>query len=326
MNRSCRTYSGGYRRLLALVLLALVFYGAETKTSAQGSNRAAFRFESLTQNSLGVWEGEKPVLVYNHGPITNVNAPTAQSHSAYIHPIYGLDGEVITGDFPADHVYHRGLYWAWPHVQINGQEFDLWSLRGIRIGFERWLARAIDDDLATLGVENGWFVGQKKVMREEARLRVHRAEGDSRSIDLDLSWTPTVEPVTLWGAPGKSYGGLTLRFGKRSKTIVTVPSGRASEDLLMMKLPWADLSGDLGAGGMSGAAVFVNPQHPDFLPEWMTREYGVLAVGWPGVKAQTLEPGKTITCRYRIWVHRGNPAAAEIQKAYEAVTAGALKR
>lgn len=297
-----------------LVLICLEIFGVWQSAVAA---EAPFRFEAVSKESLGLWEGDRRVLVYNHGTITNATAPKAQGHSGYIHPIYGLDGEVITGDFPADHVYHRGLYWAWPHIEIAGKEYDLWSLRGIGIEFVRWTTREVKGDVASLGIENGWFVGDKKVMRELVRVRAHREEIQGRAIDLELSWTPTDQEVTLWGAPGKSYGGLTLRFGTRTQTIVTVPEGRASEDLLMKKIPWADLSGNFGAKGLSGAAVFVHPGHPDYPPEWMTREYGVLAVGWPGVNARTLKAGQTVTCRYRIWVHRGNPEAAEIQKAYE---------
>lgn len=308
-------------RFLCLIqsLLALICFGAlaVASKSAEAAEPTSFRFEAVNRDSLGLWEGDRPVLVYNHGTITNASTPKAQGHSGYIHPIYGLDGEVITGDFPADHRYHRGLYWAWPHIEISEKEYDLWSLRGIRIGFERWMEREVRSDVASLGLENGWFVGEKKVMREIVRVRAHRVEAEGRAIDLELSWTPTDQAVTLWGAPGKSYGGLTLRFGPRTKTIVTIPDGRANEDLLVKQLPWADLSGNLGAKGLSGAAIFVHPKHPDFPPEWMTREYGVLAVGWPGVKARTLEPGQTVTCRYRIWVHRGNPDVSEIQKAYE---------
>ena len=318
MNCPSKFSHGGKVFLVLLTILAQCF---ALRMPSQAA--APFRIEPLNKNSLGIWEGDKPVLVYNHGDITNASAPTARSHSGYIHPIHGLDGEILTGDFPADHVYHRGLYWAWSHIKIHDKEYDLWSLRGIRIGFERWLEREAKGETAVLGVENGWFVGDKKVMHEQVRLRVHRAETNSRSIDLDLSWTPTDQAVTLWGAPEKSYGGLTLRFGKRTKTIVTVPSGRAPEDLLMTKLPWADLSGDLSPNRISGAAVFVHPKHPDYPPEWMTRDYGVLAVGWPGVKAQTIAPGQTITCRYRIWLHRDNPEAAEIQKAYDAFCAPA---
>ena len=315
MNGWFRTLSVSAGRLVLVLLVGTKLFVGES--AAQERQGRGFRFEAVNENSLGIWEGKSPVLVYNHGIITNASAPKATGHSGYIHPIYGLDGEVLTGDFPTDHVYHRGLYWAWSHIKIDGTEYDLWSLRGIRIGFEKWLEREVKNGVATLTVENGWFVGDKKVIREQARIGVHPAEGNSRAIDVELSWTPEDQPVTLWGAPGKSYGGLTLRFGKRTKTIVTVPTGRAPEDLLMAKLPWADLSGDLASNRVSGAAVFVHPKHPDYPPEWMTREYGVLAVGWPGVKAQTIEAGRTVTCRYRVWLHGGNPEAAEIQAAYD---------
>jgi hypothetical protein len=49
----------------------------------------------------------------------------------------------------------------------------------------------------------------------------------------------------------------------------------------------------------------------------MTREYGLLAVGWPGIRPQSLPAGKTVSLRYRIWVHRGVPEASEIQKVYD---------
>ena len=297
--------------------------GAETKSSAAAPTQ--FRFEAVNDKSLGLWEGDRPVLVYNHGVISSASAPNARSRSTYVHPLYGLEGEVLTDDFPKDHDYHRGLYWAWPHIKIADQEYDLWSLRGIRIKFRRWLAQETKPNMAVLGVENAWLVGDKQVMMEKVRIEIHPASSQSRAIDLELTWSPTEQPVTLWGAPGKSYGGLNLRFGPRSKTIITVPTGRTNEDLLMTKLPWADLSGDLNkaADALSGAAIFVHPEHPDYPPTWMTRHYGMLAVGWPGVTPQTFPAGKPFSFRYRLWIHRKALESAEIQRAYEAYCATA---
>ena len=68
--------------------------------------------------------------------------------------------------------------------------------------------------------------------------------------------------------------------------------------------------------GLSGAAIFVAPDHPDFAPEWMTRHYGLLCVGWPGVKPKTFRPGEAIRCRYRVWIHRGAASADRISRAY----------
>lgn len=291
---------------------------AQGSRASQTKSQTRFRFETLGDKSLRLWEDDRPVLVYNQGVISKPGVADAQSRSTYIHPIYGLDGEILTDDFPRDHLYHRGLYWAWPHIKIADQEYDLWSLRGIRYEFQRWLVRETKADTAMLGVQNGWFVGDKQVMREEVWVQVHSASSEGRSIDVELTWMATDRPVTLWGAEGKSYGGLTLRFGPRSKTIITVPTGRTTEDLVVTRLPWADLSGDLkGPNELSGAAIFVHPEHPDHPPTWMTRHYGVLAVGWPGLTPLTFESGKSVSCRYRIWIHRGAPEAAEIQSAYQ---------
>jgi hypothetical protein len=49
----------------------------------------------------------------------------------------------------------------------------------------------------------------------------------------------------------------------------------------------------------------------------MTRHYGLVSVGWPGVQPQTFAAGQTITCQYRVWIHRGERSAADIQKAYD---------
>src|SRR5262249_2601974 len=153
------------------------------------------------------------------------------------------------------------------HIKIDNQEVDLWSLKDIRHEFQRWLAKDANSKGAELALENGWFVGDKRVMLETVRARVHPRSSQGRFVDLELILKPEGRPIALWGAEGKSYGGLTFRFGPRSKTIITVPSGRSTDDLLITQLPWADLSGDLNPnGGLSGAAVFVNPKHPNYPP------------------------------------------------------------
>ena len=67
----------------------------------------------------------------------------------------------------------------------------------------------------------------------------------------------------------------------------------------------------------SGAAIFVAPDHPDFPPEWLTRHYGVICLGWPGVQPKTFQPGETIRCRYWVWIHRGATSVDRLKQAYQ---------
>jgi hypothetical protein len=47
--------------------------------------------------------------------------------SDYIHPLYGLNGEMLTNDWPdADHPHHRGIFWAW--LEVEGA----WSNSSVR--------------------------------------------------------------------------------------------------------------------------------------------------------------------------------------------------
>jgi hypothetical protein len=57
----------------------------------------------------------------------------------------------------------------------------------------------------------------------------------------------------------------------------------------------------------------------------MTRAYGLLAVGWPGVKSQTIESGMSMTCNYGVWIHRGRADAAKIQSIYDEFSSGSDK-
>ena len=140
-------------------------------------------------------------------------------------------------------------------------------------------------------------------------------------IELAVYWLVAI--VTLAGAEGKSYGGLTLRFAPCTNTVITTPLGNGKEDLPMTRLPWADLSARFaGASDPSGAAILVAPTHPDFPPMWLTRHYGVLCLGWPGVDAKTFEPGKPIRLQYRVWIHRGAADAERLKSAFNSYEKG----
>lgn len=277
-----------------------------------------FEFKETSDKSLGLWERQQPVLVYNHGVLSREGVPADRNRGTYVHPLYGLNGEVLSDDFPKDHYHHRGLFWAWPHVRIDGAEYDLWMLQGIQQRFERWLGRETGVAGAWLGVENGWYVGTNKVVAERVWFRVYSATPEERSMDLEFTWVPLDRPLTLWGAEGKSYGGVNLRFATNAETVITVPEGKTSQDLQMARLAWADLAGRFGGIPQpSGAAIFVHPSHPNYPPTWLTRHYGVLCVGWPGVEPMTFPPGQPIRCRYRVLVHGRALSLEGLRGAYQ---------
>jgi len=288
-----------------------------------------YSIEEVGEASIRVLEADRPVLSYNFGLMTGEHVPERdhrRTRACYVHPVWGLDGEVLTEDFPKDHYHHHGVFWTWPYVGVGEKTYDLWAGDNIHDRFVRWLAREAGPVAAVLGVENGWFVGEKKVMIERVWITAYAADEDSRAIDLCLVLVPTDRPVSLQGRGGKSYGGLTMRFQNlpRRDVTITVPSGRTEGDLKMTELAWVDYTGKYpGREKPSGATVMIHPEHPDYPPTWLTRHYGPLCVGWPGVEARTFQPGEPIRLDYRIRVHRGLPEVDQLSAAYSAYVAAA---
>ena len=304
-----------------------------------------FRFvENNEKKQLSLAEGTLPVLTYQYDVIEHENVPKENLRrmaGCYVHPLHGINGEILTDNAPSDHYHHHGIFWTWSHVGVHEPdgkitEYSLWeSNTALKQYFVRWIDKTITGQSATFEVENGWFIGKpqdgKKIMIERVKIVVHRIrKGDvtSRAVDFEFQWQPTDKPITLRGVEGKSYGGFTVRFkpfvaaGKSQAeqnaiNRITVPTGIAEGDLPETPLAWVDYTSHFAPRDQpSGATIFIPKRHPDFPPTWLTRYYGPLCVGWPGVKGRTFQSGEKIELRYRIWIHDGAVTVPQIEKAY----------
>ncbi|MDO4571097.1 MAG: PmoA family protein [Planctomycetia bacterium] len=297
------------------------------------TSESIFEIKNAGDATLTFCESGSNVLSYNYETITRPEIRDFRNkRAAYIHPLWGLDGEILTDDFPPDHFHHHGVFWAWMHVSREGKDHDLWMSKDISQRFERFLHRQ-DGGALVLGVENSWRLHSggnaagsaegEVVATERVWIHAWPATQAGRMIDLDLYIVPRGKPLTLRGAEGKSYGGLTIRYRMKSgmHPAITTSLGKSTEDLPICPLEWADLSAKFGATP-SGAAIFVPADHPadpefGWPPTWLTRFYGICAVGWPGVQGMSFEPEQTIHLRYRLWVHRGAPDFATLKERYD---------
>ncbi len=310
-----------------VVLLGLCPLAANS-FAAQKAKPPAFRFEKVEGKYLRLFEGEKPVLTYNYGMLLKEGVPEDRRRSCYIHPVYGLEGEVLTDDFPADHLHHRGLCWVWPRVIVGEKEYDLWAIQGVEQKFERWLGQDVLPRYAAFAGATGWYAGDEKIVNEKVWVRVFRAGEKGRAIDVELTLEATGGPVTISGCPPvKGYGGFSFRFAPREETILTSPAGKEAEDSDLKRYPWADLSAKFGGrDDFSGVAIFDHPGNPGFPNGWTLRNYGFLGVAWPGLELYTLKAGEPLTLRYRVWVHRGAAKEGDVALAYAAFVRRARAR
>lgn len=165
--------------------------------------------ENPDKGTLSVCDGQKIILTYRYKDQLPEGVPTRQKRSCYIHPIYSLDGKVLTDDFPVDHRHHHGLFWTWPVVRTRGQDTQTWhpteSL--LRQHFARWLERTVKDRLVILRVENNWKLNEKDVVaKEEVTICIYPADEVSREIDVELRFQAVGGPLELSGAPDQNKG------------------------------------------------------------------------------------------------------------------------
>lgn len=295
------------RPLLAVVLLALAAC-AEPQSSPPPS---PFELRDVSPQSLELTENGQPVFVYNHGLMTKEGVPEDRYRCCYVHPLYAPNGVVLTDDFPADHYHHRGVFWVWPIVEIDGERYDLWLMNGIKKRFGRWLARETAADSARLAFENGWFAGDEEVVRERVEIVTHRAEDQQRRLDFALRLEALGKTVRLQGQPteAKGYGGFSVRFAPREETVITTDTGRETEDTNMVPHAWAREDG-VFAGGRAGLRIDIDPSNPAYPNGWCLRHYGFLGVNFPGNEAYELRPDEPLVLRYSVTVFAVDEQAA----------------
>jgi hypothetical protein len=182
--------------------------------------------------------------------------------------------------------------------------------------FERWIARKASPELAVLTVENGWYVGGRKVVNELVQLSAHPVTSGSRRLDFRLRLEADSLPVEIAGTPDgkKGFGGFCFRFAPRdtggdgkAKTIIRTEKGISSSDGVLETHAWAQIEG-LFAGRPGGARVVEDASNPGHANGWLMRHgFGFLNPSWPGLTSYKLERRKPLELRYRVFLYAGNP-------------------
>lgn len=266
-----------------------------------------FEWKEALGGKLRLSEGSRHVLDYNYGPQLKPGVAEDRRREGYIYPLYSPAGVNPLDDFPADHPHHRGLFWAWMSITFEGKTYDIWTLKlGIEHRFHKILNRGASASDASLSVENGWYVGARRIVREAVDIRVHRSAKDKRNVDLAITVEAIGKDVILAGSPedSKGYGGLCVRFGPRTETRILTPEGPVSANENEVPHAWAAMEAlfDGKRAGLRVTSDAANPRHP---PGWCLRPYGFVGANFPGLRPYTLTPGQPLTLRYRVTVYDG---------------------
>ena len=281
---------------------------------------------SVTENDQGylVTEGDQKVLFYQR---QHKSQNGKYSRANYIHPLYGLDGEILTEDFPADHLHHRGVFWAWHQVWIGDKKLGdswtaenfFWDIRDVKILTPGPKSKALEVEVywnSPLWTDEAGK--QKPFVKETTIICVHHAENDVRMIDFQICLVALEDNLRLGGSEDeKGYGGFTTRIPLPDGMAFVGADGPVEPQNLAVKGgPWMDFSGALGKDGLTGGiAILCHKSLPGYPQKWILRRKGSAQNPvFPGREAVSLLRGEPLFLRYRLIIHRGNVNHVDLDK------------
>lgn len=181
---------------------------------------------------------------------------------------------------------------------------------------------------------NDWMADGKRVLEDE-RCFGFGTDGPARYIDMDIILKASDGPVTFGdtkeGSGGVRVAGPLSVDAKKGGQIVNA-SGLRDGEAWGKRASWVDYHGPLG-GQTVGIALMNHPSSYRFPTYWHVRTYGLFTANPWGVSdftgdktadgSDTVAAGKSITLRYRIYLHAGNEKEAGVAEAYERYAATA---
>jgi hypothetical protein len=267
--------------------------------------QGSFTWKDKGDGKMELMEAGQPVLTYNYGPQLKPGVPEDRRRCCYVFPLYTPAGVSLLDDFPVDHHHHRGVFWSWTIIDTQGKRYDSWMAFTVKSRSAKKPAVASDSKAARLEAQNFWEADAKDIVKERLRLRVFPTQGNSRELDVELTWEALGAPVVLQGSswPGKSYGGVCVRFAPREGTIIRADDEVLKQDEDLNPHRWAELEAVYG-GKRAVLRVTSDPTNPGAPHQWCLRNYGFVEASFPGrtatVDRYALAPGKPLRLSYRI--------------------------
>jgi len=204
----------------------------------------------------------------------------------------------------------------WPVVVVDGKTYDLWTIKGILDRFEKWERKKAGKDKAVLAFQDGWYVGDRKVVQENVEIVAHSIVDGSRDLDVTVTLHSVGAEVSIGGTHelDKGYGGgLEIRFAPRTDTKIRTAAQEDAPDSDRVPAAWAELTGNFG-GKMATTRVTEDPSNPGAPNGWCLRHYGFLGVEYPGLELRRLDSKVPLTMKFRVSLSGSSSSASLAEK------------
>ncbi len=286
------------------------------------STNAQIRMQKA-KGGLLFTENKKNVLFYQ---IKAKSKDGEYERCNYIHPLWGVDGTILTEDFPADHLHHRGVFWAWHQLWIGNQQIgDPWALIDFEQDVTNTQFKTLKNGSGELKTEVEWKSEMckkagKKVpyIKENTTIIIHPKKDNYRKIDFEISLLALEENLKIGGSENeKGYSGFSVRMVLPEDVIFTGPAGEVTpENTAVKSKGYVNVSGNLLDGNNIGGIVILdNPENPGYPQSWILRKQKSMQNPvFPGRHAVHVSTTKPLVLKYSLLVYSGKLSDKKIQE------------
>jgi hypothetical protein len=285
-----------YRIVIIIALLLASFYGEAQKIHLKRE-----------KNGYWIMEDNKRVFFFNR----DVNDSVAShARNNYFHPVYDLNGNCITEDFPADHLHQRGIFWAWLQLIVDGQHVaDGWHLQNFTQEIDQVEFLFNDKGQGVFSYSSFWELANRPdnpIMRENTKVVVYPRTAHYRRIDFTIELHALEHNLKIGGADNeKGYGGFAIRLKTDDNTVFTdLANNRISPQELAID---AGLMVDVSNPAMkSGVSILAWDENPG-KTQWILRQSkSAQNAAWPGREPINISVTKPTVLKYSVIIHKGN--------------------
>jgi len=258
----------------------------------------------------------------------------------FLYPVIGPDGLPMTRDWPMkeanneehDHKHHRSLWFE--HGEMNGVDFWSEEPKAGRTVHEEFTEIQSGRDEGVIRSKDKYVAPDGKVVCTDDRaIRIYNRPGE-RVFDFevtvhasngDLVFGDTKEGTmsmrlneTMRLAPNKFSKGKPTGHIVNSEGVRDGATGGKRAN-------WVDYYGPV-RGKTVGVAIFDHPQNPRHPTWWHVRDYGLFGANPFGLHDFEKKPagagnftvpaGKSVTFRYRFYIHPGDEKEAKVAQRY----------
>lgn len=276
-----------------------------------------------TDKGILITEGDGNVLLYR---TADKNAGGKCVRCNYIHPLYGIDGSVLTEDAPSDHPHHRGIFWAWRQIDVEDEPVaDQWELKDFEqeiIEFEFMKQRNGNVILKTEvdWLSNHWKIDGKEMpfIKEFSQMEIWPTAGKVRRIDFEIHLRALEDGVKLGGSSDeKGYSGFAVRMKLPEDVRFSGPDGEVAPMNTAVTSPgYVNISGRTGLNGKQGGIVIIDhPDNPGYPQSWILREKNSMQnAKWPGRDPEDVKVANPLVLKYTLLVYTGKMKNKKIER------------